>query len=377
MDMPVQTTLNPFLPSKIVHFISRDYYHIWIFWEIFFTCSSLLYNQNFFHAAHKYRLMSEAMATTSIRLRRGRRRLSAPSVPRLPRLQICRQARPYSLEALDLSTASPIQTLASLRFLILSYLADLEDRLSRLASPMSDRGIAEILKAHGESTFEEARAWAKVALEMLDSIRADVRSHLPEFHFADLSVEDFVKSHLPDMPDVPRLGDVRSRLPDMPDVRSHLPEMPNVRSHLPDMPDVRSHLPEFTLTDMRSKLYDVRTRFSDMDFNHPLYFIPTLRERLQSLHSHLSSMDLPSNFEVSSLAPSTVLSDLLETLLHSDIFSDLLNVSPDSSAEDILGRAAKEVTDAVKRSLHGARLIKYVDLPMQWRNNPFVRQGYR
>jgi adiponectin receptor len=324
--------------------------------------------------------------STSIHIRGGRR-LSAPGILR-PRLQICRQVQPRSLEALDLSSTSAIETLASLRFLVLSYLADIEARLSQLASPISDLGITETLKAQGESTIEEARAWAKTALDMLDSIRADVRSHLPDFHLTDISVEDFVRSHLPDMPRVPSLNSVQSHLPDMPDVRSHLPDMPDVRSHLPDMsdvrsrfpdmPDVRSHL-DFTLSDMRSKLDGVRTRFSDIDFNQPLNFIPTLRERLQSLHSHLSSMEFPSSssFEMGSLAPSSLLSDLLDTLLSSDILSDLLKTSQDVRPEDMLGRAAKEVARAVKRSLHGARLIKYVDLPAQWRDNPFVRQGYR
>jgi len=322
--------------------------------------------------------MSDAMSTTNIRLRRGLRRLSTPTTTRRPRLQVCRQTHPHSLDALDLSTASPTQTLASLRFLLLSYLADLETRLSQLASPISEFGLADALKAQGESTIEEARAWAKVALEMLDGIRADVRSHLPEFHIADMSVEGFVKSHLPDMPDVAALNDnMRSHLPDMPDVRSHLPEIPDVRSHLPDMPDVRSHLPDFKLSDMRSKLDSVRTRISELDFHQPLNFIPILCDRLQSLHSHLSSMELHADFEISVPAPSNLLSDLLDTLRSSDIVSDLLNVSPDVCAEDMLGRAAKEIAGAVKRSLHGARLIKYADLPEQWRHNPFVRQGYR
>jgi adiponectin receptor len=347
----------------------------------------------------------------SVRLRRIERRFSVPDSARPSSLETCRSSRPYSLEALDLSTASPIETLASLRFLVLSYLADLEARLSRLASPISDLGITEVLKAQGESTIEEGRAWAKVALEMLDGIRADVLSHFPESYFANISVDNFVKSHMPEvpalhsmrshlpempdvrsrLPEIPNLLDiptVRSRLPDMPDVRSHLPDMPdvrshlsdmyNVRSHLPDMPTVRSRLPDFTLDDMRSKLDGVRTRLSDLDFNRPLSFIPTLYERLQSLHSHLLSMEPPSSVDFSSLAPSALLSDLLGTLRQSEIISDLRRVSPDvSAAEDLLGRAAKEIASAVRRSLHGARLIRYADLPSQWRNNPFVRQGYR
>jgi len=309
--------------------------------------------------------MSTTITPRKTEIRR-RRRLSTPNArSRQPtRLLICHPL-PHSLEALDLSTAFPTQTLASLRFLVLSYLADLETRLSQLESPLSD---LETWKAKGELTIEEARAWAKKALEMLDSIRADVLSHLPEFHLTDISVESFVKSHLPDMPDVPGLNDMRS----------HLPDMPDVRARLPDMPDMRSHLPDFGLSDMRSKLDDVRTRFYDLDFHQPLSYIPTLSDHLQNLHSHLSSMELPSGLGVSSLAPSSMLSDLLDGLMSSELVSDLLSNMPDAvEGEDMFERAAKDVANAVKLSFEGIRLIKYTDLPQQWRNNPFVTQGYR
>ena len=295
-----------------------------------------------------------AATTMSIRPRHGRRRLSTSSIiPQRPRLQLCHPL-PESLEALDLSTASPTQTLASLRFLVLSYLSDVETRLSQLEAS----GI--------ELTLEEARVWARVALEMLYAIRADVLSHLPEFHFEDMSVEDFVMSRLPDIPDFPRLNDVRS----------HFPDMPNVRSHLPEMPDVRSHLPDFTMSDVRSKFEDVRSRLYDLDFRRPLTYIPILSKHLHSLHSHLSSIELPSGFEFSSIAPSSVLSDFLETLHSSELLSDIVNADV-KEAEDLLERAANEVARAVKRSLHGSRLIDYVDLPELWRNNPYVVKGYR
>src|ERR1700710_1514344 len=127
-------------------------------------------------------------STTSIkndvRLQR-RRRLSTPSARQPARLHIC-QPLPHSIEALDLSASFPTQTLASLRFLVLTYLAELETRLSQFESP--DLGA---WKAKGEMTIEEARQWARTALDMLESIRSDVCSHLPELHFADLSVEGF------------------------------------------------------------------------------------------------------------------------------------------------------------------------------------------
>jgi adiponectin receptor len=222
----------------------------------------------------------------------------------------------------------------------------------------------------GEMTIEEARQWARTALEMLQGIRAEVCSHFPEFHFADISVENFVKSHFPDIPDVPGLNEMRSHLPDMPDVRCHLPDMP----HLPDIPDVRSRL-----SGMRTTLDDVRSRFHDIDFKRPLSYIPTLSDRLRRLHSHLSSLELPSGLDVPAFTSSSVISDLLDTVLHSDVLSELTSTSPDilDEGQDLLERAAKEIKYAVKQSLEGVCLIKYSDLPHDWKNNPFVTQGYR
>lgn len=277
--------------------------------------------------------------------------------------------------------ASPTQTLASLRFLILSYLADLERKLSELESP-----DLETWKSMKASTIEDARQWARIALEMLEGIRADVCSHLPEVHFADISVENFVRSHFPDLSDVPGLTEMRSHMPDMPDVRSRLPDL----SRLPDMPDVRAHLPDFPhlpdmpdvrshLFDMRTKLDDVRSRFHDIDFKKPLRYIPTLSARLKNLHIHLSSMELPSGLDAPSLTPTSVMTDLLDTFLSSEVLIEVLSTTPDvlDEGEVLLERAAKEVTNAIKRSLNGVRLIKYSDLPEDWKNNPFVKQGYR
>ena len=184
-------------------------------------------------------LSSSPTSTTPAREtpRINTRRLSTTDADRRRNPQLtCSQ----SLDALDLSTASAEQTLASLRFLILSYLADLETSLSQLESPAF--GIGELLKAKGEPNV---RVWADDALEMLDSIRADVRSHLPEVHISDISVETF-KSHLPELPDATSLREMRSRLP--------------------DMDDFRARLPDFSLADVSARLDDVRARFSGLDF---------------------------------------------------------------------------------------------------------------
>lgn len=279
--------------------------------------------------------MSSSATAVETRLLPNRRRFSTPDTGRRESVQqqlTCHRL-PRSLEALDLSTAYAKQTLASLRLLILSYLENLE---TTLESPSIDPRTAEVV-----STKAEARVWAKVALEMLNNIRADVRSHLPEIHFADISVES-LKSHLP-------LLDVAS-----------------MRSRLPDMVDVRAHLPNFSLADISTRLDEVKGRFADLDFK-PLNYIPVLSDHLQSLHKHLTSLEMPSSYSVRS--------DLVDVFLSSEPVTGLKEDVDE--VEDLLERAAQEVKNAVKRSFEGIRLIDYHELPKQWRNNPFVITGYR
>ncbi|KAJ3808040.1 hemolysin-III related-domain-containing protein [Lentinula aff. lateritia] len=287
--------------------------------------------------------------TNIIRLRRNaRRRLSTPSLTiQTHRLQFCHPFPP-SLEALDLSTSSsPARIIASLRYLVLSYLAELEQRLALLESPNLEKWHTK-----GELTIEEARQWARETLEMLESLRDDVCSHLPDIHLSDITVDN-LKSHLPDFPDVPSISDMRAHLPDVPSIN-------DMRSHLPDLPDCIS-----------AKLDNVRTRFHDIDFHTPLDYVPTLSERLKSLQSHLSMMELPIGLPGSH----SMLSDLVDSLLSSELVTDFLQSA--TPEDDVFETAAREVTRAVKRSFEGVHLISYHDLPEPWQNNSFVTQGYR
>ncbi|EKM54205.1 uncharacterized protein PHACADRAFT_174704 [Phanerochaete carnosa HHB-10118-sp] len=256
--------------------------------------------------------------------RPARPRLSTSYADKQHDRSLCQPLSP-SMNALDLSFGSPLPVLATLRLHVLSYLADLEAHLALLESPIS----AESLKTRSESTVEEARTWVATALEMLSNIRTDVCSHLPEFYVETPTVEGFVKSHIPDM------------------------------------------------SGMRSRLEDVRTSFTDIDFHSPLEYIPTLSENLHSLQSHLSSVDLPQSLcdSVSYLKPHATLSELLDKVMASEFVS---RVSSDiRGGEDALEKAAIDVTRAMRRSLNGSRLIHYVDLPERWRNNRFVTRGYR
>lgn len=255
-------------------------------------------------------------------------------------------------------SSAPLQTLASLRLLVLSYLADIERSLAELESPHF-----ETWKVKREHTMEEVKQWSSVALEMLEGIRTEVMSRLPELHLSDVSVGSF-KSHFRDLSDVTSLTDMRRHLPDIP--------------HLPEMPDMRSRLPDFKFSDVRSKLVDVRSRIHDIDFHQPLSYIPTLSDQLDKLHAHLTSVEVPPGVRAPSLTPSAVISDLIDALLSSDVMTDLIYAREViEEGEGVLEKAAFEVSKAVKRSLQGVRLIRYSDLPHAWKNNAFVTQGYR
>jgi len=256
---------------------------------------------------------------------------------------------PHSIQALDLSTNTPKQTLASLRYLLLSYLAILEVKLSKVESPD--------FELWSETTVEDARAWAQTAMEMLDSIRSDVCSHLPDLPFSEGSLDNFLKTHLPDFEDLV----------------VDLPSLDVMRSSLPDMP--------FGLSDVRSTFDDVRSRFSDMQ---PSDYIASLPDRLRSLHSHLSTIELPSTM---ALSPSTVFVDLIDSVLSSDIVQELFSqpaIDDDDegsiAGSDVLEtveKMAKDVANALKRSYEGVKLIHHVDIPEVWKSNPFVVCGYR
>jgi adiponectin receptor len=347
----------------------------------------------------------------------GNRRGSACTPLQLP--------RSIDPQGSDIQDTSPLHALASLRFLVLSYLADLEHRLTQFEFQFdfdfdleldfeSKSKALEAWKLQGEHKLREAKARARTGIEMLKGIRADVCSHFPEFPTEGLA--NF-KSCLPDVsamsiPDVPTLEDMRSNLPD---IRSHLPDITtlpdmslpeSMRAHLPDMSlseTVRAHLPDMSIhmhmptlpdlhirdfqTGMDDVLSEMRHKLSEVDFHRPFKYIPTLSQSLENLHYHLSSMtttdtqeplDLPKSLAFE-FPPNNVLSDLLESLLNSDIVKELLESAPEiiEEGEEMLERAAIEVSDALKSSLHGMKLVNYSDLPHAWRNSPFVTYGYR
>ena len=258
------------------------------------------------------------------------RRQSAVSRPRAARAHSL-SCSPSAVDALDLSLPSPTATLASLRIFVLRHLAEVEQYLSQLEHDK----LAEVehYLAQHHDKVDEARAWAREGLAILEHIRADVQASLPALTVDPALVEHFVA----------RLSELR-----VPDVRARLD---NVKARLPDL--------------------------DSFELPHPEHYIPTLSAHLQSLHSHLSSLELPDTRTALS-APTDLLSDLLERLRASELARDVRELQTSvaekaAHAEDTL----RDVAAAIKLAAGGNRLIQYVDLPDDWRNNPFVTHGYR
>lgn len=333
---------------------------------------------------------------SSSQLVSGNRHTSACTPLQLPRL--------VDSQGLTIQDTSPLHALASLRFLVLFYLADLEHRLTQfefqfdfdfdLELDLESKSKAlEAWKLQSEHKFRDAKARA---IEMLKGIRADVCSHFPELpmppslegltnFMPDMSVMDDmrsnIRSHLPGIPTLPDMSLPESMQISLSEtVRAHLPDM-NIHMHMPDL-----HIGDFQ-TGMDDVLSEMRLKLSEVDFRQPFKYIPTLSQSLENLHYHLSSMSstdaqAPSGLPKSltfECPPNNVLSDLLEFLLKSDIVKEVLDSSSEiiEEGEEILERAAIEVSDALKRSMHGMKLINYSELPHPWRNNPFVTYGYR
>ena len=243
----------------------------------------------------------------------------------------CKTIR-VSLDALDISSSTRTQTLFSIRQLVLSHLEELEASLSRIQSPID----IDSLKSSTEDAVEDVRAWATDALDMLPRIRSDVCSHLPDLDL-DFSLENLV-------------------------------------SHLPDVNAVRPHLPDINISDqVREKIVFLRSHLPDISFQAPLDYITVLTEHLDSLHTHLSSSEF--NPHVPTVTPLFVLNELLDKIVTSELYHNL--TSPEKTVEDMFEKTTHDVTAAVQRSLNGSKLIQYIDLPKDWRNNPFVHRGYR
>lgn len=268
------------------------------------------------------RFMTPATATTTIAIPRT----SSP-ITRRRRQSIVHSALAPCTHPLDTLDASPTAALASLHSHVLSCLADIELSLSQLESPLPDFDLGQAI-SRGEFKVEEVRAWAKDGLEILKQIKEELRSHLPDFTLDPTSVESYVSSRLHDLSDASTLKLMTSRLPEFP------------------------RLPR------------------------PEQYLLTLSNRLKPLHSHLSSNTL-SHVAFMSFPSIAKLSELIDTMMSSDRFPDVLSAHSMDHTGKALGIATTEVARAIQCSAHGTKLITYRDLPTEWRSNPFVAHGYR
>jgi adiponectin receptor len=101
--------------------------------------------------------------------------------------------------------------------------------------------------------------------------------------------------------------------------------------------------------------------------------LPVLIELLSSLHTHLSSSEIKPTGP--SVTPLLLLNGMLDKIATSELYTNLK--SSEKVVEDILEKFTHDAKVAVQRSLNGSKLIHYVDLPKDWRSNPFVHRGCR
>lgn len=332
------------------------------------------------------------MSTTSLEPALSRRQVSS----NIQALDLCPTTR------LDLPSA-----LTSLRVHVLSYLSDLETRLTLLyfksqstctspitlqspaalalrdrdssegppASPTKDSDVASVDIDDIALDSEDVANFIKEGFELLQTIRADVCSFLPEYVDFDSSAAS-LRTRLHELGTQINTQQLTEKLHDF-EMPSMSVSMEGLRHHL--------HLPDLSLSD-----------FGSPDSN-PMSYIPRLKAHLASLQEHMS--DLPSNMPFSTfplpsfLHPPAIISELLAdlSLLSTDnweIFkADLQLLKEGDSEEAIQADLKKEKVDnetmhvqvlrALERSREGEVLIQFTDLPSKWRNNEFVQYGYR
>lgn len=316
--------------------------------------------------------MSTSTEGVSSMIRR-RRRVSAPPAP---------TSSSCSITSYDLpsSSASPTQTLTSLRLLVLTYLETLERTLS----------------AHAQS----ASLTTQTAPQLLAQFRASVVSHLPHLWISDLSaIETFYRTQT--APAQLVLDDARDRFHDL-DLEFHpsyyTAAIQTLSTHLATL---HSHLEQnvlvpgaalFPFTPVAEALeglvrqassYSASHTSSDESTTNLFSLFTDLREGLEANMEAITSESsevVRSAIHDVRLTMHTSLAHMKEnfTSIKSELDHELTLLSSDMS---LLGHELEGVMDevrrAVLRSVEGVKLIAYSDLPHEWRNNPFVAHGYR
>lgn len=367
------------------------------------------------------------------------RRYSTSDFPASNNLGAASHARSSpSIQALDLHLTTRLDipsVLAFLRILVLSYLSDLETRLALLdfksqsgseqvpkprTSPSPQRpgspdskgpspplqGSVGVSSPQDEQDdpevddiafdCDDVAAFIKRGFELLQTIRAEVCSHLPEVDFdfdfdslpaAAMQKRDALRNRFNDLTTGIQMNINPHQLADrLHDRFDHLKlsavdkfDFEKIHTHMPTMPTIPS-IP--SINSLRSRLSDLKPGMAMAMANakDPLSYVPRLKAHLASLHAHMQ--DLP--FTAPSTSTFPLPNGILPPKIVTDILADLLEEDTEEAIQADIQKEKEavetmhgQILRALEKSNHGRRLINFDDLPMRWRNNEFVHRGYR
>lgn len=307
---------------------------------------------------------------------RRRRRLSAPPAP-------SSISRSCSITPLEFPSTSPTQTLASLRLLVLAYLETLDRTLSAQASKSSSE-------------------WNAAASHMLAQFRASVISHLPHLWISDLSaIETYFRTQ--SQPAQLVLDDARDRFHDL-DLEFHpsyyTAAIQTLSEHLRTL---HEHLEQHVLRPgaalfpfapvadaLEGLIKQASGDYKPASGEQPLTFTSIFNDLREGLEANMEAITTESSeiilsaLQDVSVSMHTSLANMKESIAHAkqELDAELSIITDEMSAlkNEVMGDLEEmmdEVKRAMMRSVEGVQLIRYYDLPHEWRNNPFVVNGYR
>lgn len=284
--------------------------------------------------------------------------------------QFCDSSKPPSLERPHLVSYSSSPLLAKLRVAILEHLKDLETNLSQL-----DPYLKETTEENDRQPTANKNCSSSTGEANTPHIRQRRRGSLSAAAIEETRAK---VQHVLNM-----LGRIRS------DVYSYLPE-------LPSMDDVRSHIQGGmpTFQDFEISLLRKETLEKLMSDKTPTQYLPTLKSHLDTLHDHIRSLKLPSSFSnrfpsFTTQPSNGIIADFLYKLQDPGLLTDPLKTPLDvigtlgesrpSAAEavELEYQFDLQVKRALKESNDGQRLIAFDYVPQRYRNNHYLKTGYR
>ncbi|KAJ7908739.1 hypothetical protein B0H13DRAFT_2661866 [Mycena leptocephala] len=141
--------------------------------------------------------------------------------------------------------------------------------------------------------------------------------------------------------------------------------------------------PEFK-EKLKSRLGDVKSLVSSLDFDSPLSYVPTLSAVCMPTSPPNSPASiavaavpsLPASISLPSLPRASL--SAVSLLDHGFLDHSYAHGHEHGHAEgEVAEESGPTPADALRRADFGRKLIGYEDLPLEWRNNPWVVEGYR